>query len=79
MKPLITLDLVIFSKKMNENEPFDIFQLSGIGKICFGMTPQEIEEIYGAAESVGFHHLAKKLVFRSFTNLDIERVSAYQR
>ncbi|WP_288392097.1 hypothetical protein [uncultured Herbaspirillum sp.] len=43
------------------------------------MTPQEIEEIYGSAKIVGIHNLAKKLVFRSFTNSDIESVNAYQR
>jgi hypothetical protein len=54
---------------MNEHEPFDIFPLRGAGKICLGMIPQQIEAIYGAAESVSLNHLKQRVEFRSFTNL----------
>ena len=54
---------------MNENEPFDILPYSGAGKISFGMTPQEVETIYGPADGVSLNHLKQRVEFRSFMNV----------
>jgi len=61
---------------MNEDESFEIIPYIGAGKICFGMTPQEIEKIYGPADSVTFNHLKQRVEFRSFTNIGYSPGSA---
>jgi hypothetical protein len=54
---------------MNEDESFEIIPYIGAKKICFGMTPHEIEKIYGHMNSVTFNHLKQRVEFRSFTNI----------
>jgi len=61
---------------LNEKESFELVPHIGAGKICFGMTPQEIEKIYGAADSVTFNHLKQKVELRSFMNLGYSPGSA---
>jgi len=61
---------------LNEKESFELVPYIGAGKIRFGMTPQEIEKIYGAADSVTFDHLKQRVEFRSFMNLGYSPGSA---
>ena len=54
---------------MDEKEPFELLPYAGAGKIRFGMTPQEVETIYGVADSTSVNHLKQRVEFRSFMNV----------
>lgn len=56
-------------KKMDEKEPFELLPYAGAGKIRFGMTPKEVETIYGVADSTSSNHLKQRVEFRSSMNV----------
>ena len=54
---------------MDKKQPLDIFPYAGAGKIRFGMTPKEVEAIYGVADSTSYNLLKQRVEFRSFMNI----------
>ena len=65
---------------MDKKEQLEIFPYIGAGRIKFGMQPNEVEAIFGVADSVSMNHLKQRVEFRSFMNIaystgDIEGVS----
>ncbi|WBS04787.1 hypothetical protein OU994_11160 [Pseudoduganella sp. SL102] len=50
---------------MKHNEPFEIVPYIGAGRVRFRMSPQEVEKIYGVADSVTLNHLKQRVEFRS--------------
>lgn len=54
---------------MKRNEPFEILPYIGAGRVRFGMSSQEIEKIYGVADSSTMNHLKQRVEFRSHMNV----------
>jgi hypothetical protein len=54
---------------MNTNESFEVIPLVGAGSIKFGMTPEQVENFIGVADTSIVNEQNELVEFRSFMNI----------